>query len=76
MDHSDLHVLDLGKVTLMDHSDLHVLDLSKVKIKKSHLILIIRASSRENLSSGFLTKGDSSQSSQLQRLDRKERVCL
>ena len=35
MDHSDLHVLDLGKVTLMDHSDLHVLDLSKVKIKKS-----------------------------------------
>ena len=32
---------------------------------------IIQASSRENLSSGFLTKQDSNQSPQLQRLARK-----
>ena len=35
------------------------------------LLAIIRAATRENLSSGFPTKQDSNQSSQLQRLARK-----
>ena len=40
------------------------------------LVKYIRASSQENLSSGFPKKGDSNHSPQLQRLARKLKFCL
>ena len=51
----------------------------KIIGNKAHLLVstgIIWASSRKNLSLGFLTKRDSNQSPQLQRLARKLKIRL
>ena len=47
-----------------------------INILVTVIIFIIWASTRQNLSSVFLTKRDSNQSPQLQKLARKLKFCL
>ena len=48
----------------------------ELKIKQNGRKQIIWAVSRQDLSSGFLTKRDSNQSTQLQRLARQMKFCM